>query len=401
MQTLTRLKLEQASRLVAESGLDAWIIFVRETVAGGDPVLPLILTGGLTWQSALLVGRSGARVAVVGNFDADPLCATGDWDEVVPYVQSIREPLLRVLERLAPPGDGRPRIGVNYSIDDPHADGLTHGMFLRLASYLEGTRFAGALESAAQVAAALRSRKIPEEVARVRRAIAATERIFAEIPDFAREGRSEREIYDLVQGQIDRRGFGYGWDRAGNPIVNSGPDSMIGHGVPSASIAVAPGHVVHLDLGVAVDGYSSDLQRCWYVPRGGEERLPEALRAAQAAVAGAIEAAAGALRPGVAGWQVDAAARAYLTGRGYPEYLHATGHQVGRLAHDGGGILGPRWERYGRMPELPVQEDQIYTLELGVTVPDHGYVGFEEMVLVTAGGCEWLSTPQREIPLIP
>ena len=50
-------KLDQAARLVAEGGLDVWLTFVRETAHGSDPVLPLILEGGLTWQSALLVFR--------------------------------------------------------------------------------------------------------------------------------------------------------------------------------------------------------------------------------------------------------------------------------------------------------------------------------------------------------
>ena len=46
------------------------------------------------------------------------------------------------------------------------------------------------------------------------------------------------------------------------------------------------------------------------------------------AVVGAITAGSEALRPGAEGWQVDDAARRFLVGKGYPEYLHAFGHQV-------------------------------------------------------------------------
>ena len=60
MMRLTRQKLEQAKALVAESETDVWLTFVRETAGGGDPVLPLIVESGLTWQSALMVSRSGA-----------------------------------------------------------------------------------------------------------------------------------------------------------------------------------------------------------------------------------------------------------------------------------------------------------------------------------------------------
>src|SRR5258708_1709255 len=98
MPNLTTEKLTQAAALVADSDIDAWLTFDRETCEGGDPVLPLILEGGLTWQSALMVSRQGKKVAVVGNFDAEMLVASGNWDQVVPYVQSIREPLIQVLE---------------------------------------------------------------------------------------------------------------------------------------------------------------------------------------------------------------------------------------------------------------------------------------------------------------
>lgn len=401
MPALISRKLAQAAELVAAGDADVWMVFVRETAEGGDPVLPLILAGGLTWQSALLFARDGRRIAVVGNYDADPLRASGDWPEVVPYVQSLREPLVDALERLVPITSARlPRIAVDFSLDDPKADGLTHGMFRRLEGYLEGTRFAGSLVSAETIVAALRSIKIPEELERIRAAIDATEAIFAELAGFARIGRTEREVYDFVQARIDERGFGYGWPRAGNPIVNSGPDSMVGHGVPSATIAIAPGHILHIDLGVLRASYSSDIQRCWYVPRAGERELPADVERARVAVSGAIQAGARALRPGARGWEVDQVARAHIVEHGYPEYMHALGHQVGRAAHDGGGILGPRWERYGRAPELPVRAGQVFTLELGVMVAGRGYLGLEEMVVVTPEGCAWLTRPQLAIPLL-
>ena len=75
MVTLIEQKLQQAERLVAASGVDAWLTFVRETSEGGDPVLPFLVSGGLTWQSALLITSRGERIAIVGNFDADPLRA--------------------------------------------------------------------------------------------------------------------------------------------------------------------------------------------------------------------------------------------------------------------------------------------------------------------------------------
>lgn len=398
MGSLTSQKLAQAAELAGSAGVDVWLIFVRETSDGGDPVLPLILEGGLTWQSALLVTANGRRAAVVGRFDADPVRASGDWDEVVGYDEGIHKPLLDALERLIPEDRQPAKIAVNYSKSDDKADGLSHGMYLLLEEYLRGTRFA--LVSAEEILGALRARKTPEEITRVRGAIAETDRLFDAIPSFAVEGRSEREIYDFIQERIEAAGLGFAWDRSGDPIVNIGPHSMIGHGIPSKEIALRPGHILHIDLGVQCNGYSSDIQRCWYLPRAGETGIPDDMSHAMDAVNAAISAGAAALRPGVEGWQVDAAGRSAIQERGYPEYQHALGHQVGRTAHDGGGILGPRWERYGRLPFIPVQKDEIYTLELGVMVDGKGFIGIEEMVLVTETGCEWLTDRQMTMRML-
>ena len=391
--SLTAEKLAQAAKLVRDSGCDAWMVFDRETSDGGDPVLPLILDGGLTWQSALIVTRDGKKIAIVGNYDADPLRHSGDWDEVIPYVQSIREPLLKVLHDVCGP---EPKVAVDYSTNDVKADGLSHGMFLLLNEYLAGTSFEGCLVSAEQIVMSLRGQKTPTEIERIKNAIKCGDEVFAEIASFAHVGVSETEVYEHVQSYIDDKGWGYGWDRAGNPIVNSGPHSMVGHGKPSPHIKLLEGHVFHIDLGVIVNGYSSDIQRCWYVG----DTVPEDVEAACRAVNAAITAGAEALRPGVEGWMVDAAARSMITSEGYEEYMHALGHQVGRVAHDGGAILGPKWQRYGDTPMTPIKKDEVYTLELGVMLPERGYLGLEEIVVVTDNSCEFLNERQLSIPVL-
>ncbi|WP_394794566.1 M24 family metallopeptidase [Armatimonas sp.] len=392
MSDLTREKLNQAAAIVAQSDVDVWLTFVRETSALSDPCLPFLMEGGLTWQSALLVSKSEKKVAVVGNFDTDGLQKSGDWDELIGYVQSIREPLLDALEELIPVSVAAPQIAVNYSENDDKCDGLTYGMFRLLESYLAHTRFTNALASAEPIIRALRGRKTASELAAMRGAIAETDTLFAEVAAFATVGRTERQIGAFVHGKIHERGLGFAWEAEGNPMVNCGPYSAVGHGTPG-ELALEAGHILHLDLGVVQNGYASDLQRCWFV---GSE-IPEAVSRAHAAVLGAIEAGFAALKPGVSGWEVDAAARSFLVAAGYPEYLHALGHQVGRVAHDGGGILGPCWARYGQTPYWAIEVGQVYTLELGVRVEGYGYWSLEEMVVVTEGGAEWLSTPQRDI----
>lgn len=384
-------KLDQASKLVAESPFDVWITFVRETAQAGDPVLDFMLDGSLTWISALLIGKNGKRVAVVGNYDAEPLEKAGHWHEIKAYVQDAKPALIEALEELVPAG--KPRLAANFSPNDEKADGLSHGMYLLLEEYLKGTRFEGTLESAQDLCCALRGRKTPTEVGRIVEAIMDGDRIFEQLAARAKVGVTEKAIFDYAHELVRERNLGLSWDSRQDPIVNSGPNSMIGHGVPSETITIQPGHIFHIDFGVIKNGYSSDIQRSWFV---GAEPTKDALDAFQA-VWNAIQAGFKALKPGVRGWEVDDAARKSLVAAGYPEYLHALGHQVGRMAHDGGTVLAPRWPRYGDRPLGQVAEGEVYTLELGVLLEGRGYLGLEEMVRVTSTGCEWLSMPQEEL----
>ncbi|MCP5053479.1 MAG: M24 family metallopeptidase, partial [bacterium] len=112
-----------------------------------------------------------------------------------------------------------------------------------------------------------------------------------------------------------------------------------------------------------------------------------------------IRLAFDALKPGVKGNDIDKIARGYIVSQGYKEYPHALGHQVGRVAHDGGALLAPDWERYGNLPFIPLEEGQVFTIEPRLYL-DNGVVTVEEMVVITKDGAKWLSDPQQEIYLI-
>ncbi|MCK9484799.1 MAG: M24 family metallopeptidase, partial [Candidatus Marinimicrobia bacterium] len=73
------------------------------------------------------------------------------------------------------------------------------------------------------------------------------------------------------------------------------------------------------------------------------------------------------------------------------------GHQVGRSTHDGAGMLGPRWERYGDTVFLPLEVGQVYTIEPRLPIEGYGVATVEEMVVITPNGCKYLSHPQSRL----
>ncbi len=386
-------KLDQAVEILREQDVDLWLTLVRETLLTSDPCLDLVAGTYCAWQGAFLVSRAGERIAIVGRFDAQSVEQLGVYD-VVPYDESLRPALREAVERIAPRS-----IALNYSESDPAADGLTHGLWLVLREALAGTAYADGFRSSEAIVNALRGRKSPEEIRRIRGAVAETEAIFERVTAELRPDLSEIEIAGRMHAEVAARGLGYAWGREHCPAVNAGPDKDVGHSAPG-ELRTRRGELLHIDFGVSHEDYCSDLQRVWYFLDDGETVPPEEVQRAWEALWVAIDAGAAALRPGVAGWEVDGAARESLAAAGFPEPKYALGHQLGRSAHDGGTLLGPRWDRYGSAPLGRVEEGNVFTLEFGTAVPGRGYIGLEEDVVVTADGVEWLSTPQRELWLV-
>lgn len=394
MSTLVQQKVDQAVGILQELGIDLWLTFTRESRANGDPVLPLIYGHDLTWRSALMLTARGERIVILGAYEAETARRSGAYTTILSYHESIKAPLLETLERLNPA-----QIALNYSLNDVHADGLPHGLYQMLREYLRGTPWEGRLASAEKIHSALRGRKTPEEMRRIQQAIEIAEEIFRLTFDYAKPGISEKQISDFMHRQAAERGLELAWEAEHCPIVDAAPDSPVGHVGPS-DIQLQPGHLLHLDFGVKWQDYCSDNQRVAYVLRPGEKQPPEEVQRAFTTVIAAIEAAVAVMHPGVKGIEVDAAARKVIVEAGYPEYKYGTGHHLGRTVHDGAGMLAPLWDRYGETPNYPLEAGNVFTVEPGVALPDFGYIGVEEVVLVTEHGAEFLSTPQKQLVLI-
>jgi Xaa-Pro aminopeptidase len=377
-----------------ELDVDVWLTFARESVMLPDPVLDLIVGLSVTWHSAFLITRNGPNTAIVGRYDADNIRNMDLYDEVIGYDKGIAKHLVRTIEQLNPQN-----IALNYSTNDVASDGLSHGNYLNLVNYLNNTPYADRLISAEDVVSALRGRKTTLEIERVQEAVRLTETLIDQVEPSFRPGLTQRQIAALFQDQIDIQDLGYAWDKPYNPIVTCGPDSLIGHSAPG-DVVLKRGDTLHIDVGIKADEYCSDIQRMWYVLEEGESEAPQDVQHAFQTVLTAIRAGERALKPGIAGWEVDAVARETVVNAGYPEYRHAFGHLLGRSAHDGATILGPRWERYVGLCDRLIESGNIFTLELNVPVKGRGIMSLEEDVLVLDDGVHYLSTPQTELRYI-
>ena len=391
---IIREKTRQAVNVLKEFGVDAWITFTRETDINGDPTLVFLAPGHLTWHSAFIIGADGRTRAIVGQFDRKRVEEIGAYDNVVGYVTGIKASLLEYLKEIDPR-----RIAVNYSQGSEICDGLTHGMYLTLVEFLNEIGFADRLVSAEKVISALRERKSAGEIAHIEAAVRATLEIYGKVAKFIKPGRTEKEIAAFLRTEAERRSLPLAWSEATCPGVFTGPATAQAHYFPTDRI-VEPGHILNMDFGVRVEGYCSDIQRTFYVLRPDEDEAPEDVQKGFRTIVRAIEESRRAMRPGVQGFEIDAISRAVIVGAGYDEFPHALGHQVGRFAHDGTALLGPKWEKYAQKPYQKLEAGMVFTLEPRLTVPEKGVVTIEEMVVVTENGAEFLGPPQTDLVLV-
>ncbi|RPJ17207.1 MAG: aminopeptidase P family protein, partial [Chloroflexi bacterium] len=390
--SLMQEKADQAIEILKEQQTDMWLTFVRETSGVRDPVLDFLIgPNDLTWPSVLILTRQGEKIAIIGNLEKDAISRLSIFDTILGYDTAVSGPLRDTLPRLNPA-----RIAVNTSRNNVHADGLTHAMYEILRDHLKDTAYADRLVSAEPLINALRGRKTPAELAHIRKAVEITDEIYRQTFDFIKIGMTELEIGEYMHKLAREYSVGLAWPEASCPAVNSGPDSPVGHSGPT-SLKVDRGHIIHFDFGVKYEGYCSDMQRIAYVLREGETEAPPEVQRGFLTIRTAIEKSRAAMKPGVTGNSIDVISREIVTDAGYPEYPYALGHQLGRVAHDGGALLGPLWEKYGDSPNQKLEAGQVFTIEPGLAVPNYGYIGLEEDVVMTNKGAEYIGEPQRDI----
>ena len=391
---MIREKINQAIEILKEENIDCWLTFVRETSTIPDPAMDLIVGSGVTWHSAFILTARGDTLAIVGSLDKANQEALGHYPKIIGYLESVEKDLINILKEINPN-----KIAINYSLNTATADGLSHGLYLQLMTYLKNTPYSNKIVSSEPILNKLRGRKSDTEINRVKNSIEVTLEMFDQVGGFITAGKSEKDVARFLLDLVEKRGIGLAWDPDHCPAVFTGPDTAGAHAGPTDR-EVQPGHVLNIDFGVKINGYCSDLQRSWYILRDGEANAPEEVKKGFQVILDSISMAADAIKPGKTGFEIDSIARNHIVSQGYEEYPHGLGHQIGREAHDGGALLGPKWERYGSLPDIQLEKNQLFTIEPRLAIKDYGIATVEEIVVITDDGCEFLSDRQKEIFLI-
>ena len=170
-------------------------------------------------------------------------------------------------------------------------------------------------------------------------------------------------------------------------IVGTGRNGAFPHHQTGETV-LKSGDAVVMDIGGAIDGYSSDITRMAAIGRP-----PEGYADVHAIVDQAVEAALSAAKPGVMAKLVDIAARDVITKAGYGDYfLHRTGHGLGTETHEPPYITSSS--------ETILDEGMVFSIEPGIYLPDRFGIRLEEIVILRADGPEILSELPRDLVLI-
>ena len=232
--------------------------------------------------------------------------------------------------------------------------------------------------------AGFRQVKEAYELERMRKAQQITDAAFAEVLTRIDVGMTEKEVAaELIYCLLKNGGEGLSFD----PIVVSGPNTSLPHGVPSDR-RLKEGDLVTMDFGVIYQGYCSDMTRTVALGYATEE-----IRKVYDTVLKAQFAGIEATRAGVKGKDIDAAARQVIVDAGYGDYFgHGYGHSIGMECHE-----QPSCSPAG---ETVMEENMVSSAEPGIYLPGKFGVRIEDVVIIKADGCEDITRSPKNLIII-
>ncbi|MFC4852492.1 M24 family metallopeptidase [Actinophytocola glycyrrhizae] len=361
-------RLDRAAAAAASAGVDALLM------APGSDLRYLLGAGGGSFErlTCLVVPAEGSPTLVVPKLEAPGYA---------------KAPIGELGIDLATWVDGEDPYGLVASVLGKPAKVAVGDVMVAL--HVLGLR--AALPAVEQVLAGpivreLRMRKDAEEIAALRAAGAAIDRVHARMGEFLRVGRTESAVGADIAAAVVEEGHAV----AEFVIVGSGPNGASPHHSLSERVIEA-GDVVVIDIGGPLpEGYCSDSTRTYVM---GEPRDPD-VPATYAVLQEAQQTAVDAVRPGIRAADVDAAARDVIAAAGFGEFfIHRTGHGIGLDVHEHPYIVGGN--------DMLLEPGMAFSVEPGIYQPGRWGARIEDIVVVTEGGVEPLNTRPHDLVSLP
>ena len=218
----------------------------------------------------------------------------------------------------------------------------------------------------------------------MRKAQEITDNAFTQVLPKIKAGLTEKQlqaelIYCLYANGADGLSF--------DPIVVSGPNTSMPHGVAGDRV-IKEGDFVTMDFGALYGGYCADMTRTVAVGYATEEMEKVYNTVLEAQLAGIAVTKAG-----VAGKEVDGAARKVIEDAGYGEFFgHGYGHSLGLEIHE-----PPNCNPSG---EVVMQPGMITSAEPGIYLPGKFGVRIEDVVIFTESGCENITKSPKNLIIV-
>ncbi len=227
----------------------------------------------------------------------------------------------------------------------------------------------------------IRQNKDEWEIEQIIKAQRIAESALEEVLNDIRIGVTEREIAARIMYLLLSKGAE---DKSFDPIVVSGKNSSMPHGVPTDK-SIEDGDFVTMDFGCKYNGYCSDMTRTIAVGHTTDEMEKVYNIVLEAQLKGISEAKAG-----ISGAQVDGAAREVIKSYGYGEYFgHSFGHGIGVEIHESPNLS------YANQAPLPL--NAIVSAEPGIYIPGKFGVRIEDMLVLKESGCQNITKADKNL----
>ena len=261
-----------------------------------------------------------------------------------------------LIEALRQRGDAK-RIGVEFSSFGPHLANALTAEWIDIEPDLYR----------------LRRRKDADELARIKKAIAATGAMYARAREIIEPGINELEVFNQLQATAVRE--------MGEMMTGTGNDYRSGaRGGPPGDRTAVDGELYILDLGPAFRGYFADNCRTFAINGNPTDVQQEAHQH----LLGVFEMIQRDARPGVRARKIFDQAQTLLDACPLGEFNHHLGHGIGLFPHEA-PHLNPRWDDALEVGDAFAAEPGLYSEQLRVGMR------LENNYVVTEGGVELLS----------